>query len=56
MTSPKKGLDIEKESTLFGDLTQLEVIIIPLRNKLKDCLNIYSQTSKALKKYRLNLF
>ena len=40
MTSPKKGLDIEKESTLFGDLTQLEVMFMQLRNKRRDYRNI----------------
>jgi hypothetical protein len=29
MTSPKKSLDVEKENTLFGDLSHVEVGVSP---------------------------
>lgn len=39
MTSPKKGLEVEKESTLFGDLSHIEVWHSLLRSKQPACLN-----------------
>jgi len=35
MTSPRKSLDLEKEGTMFGQLSQIEVHFFQNRNKLQ---------------------
>lgn len=40
MTSPKKSLNTEKETTLFADLAHIEVLTTLLRSKLLECPGI----------------